>query len=45
MRIDTSDSNIPSDELLGKTVQVKFLLEKRKLYEWLIDPLKTLFGN
>lgn len=45
MRVDTSDLKIPSDELLGKTVQVKFVLEKRKLYEWLVDPLKDLFGN
>lgn len=45
LRIDTAALSFPRDELLGKTVQVKFLLEKRRLYQWLLDPLQTLFWS
>lgn len=45
IRINTAGLAYPHDELLGKTVKVKFLLEKRKLYQWLLDPLQTLFSN
>lgn len=44
MRIDSDTISYPRDELLGKTVKVKFALEKRRLYQWLLDPLQTLFG-
>ncbi len=45
LRIDATTLAIPSDELLGKTVQVKFALEKRRLYQWLLDPLQRLFTD
>lgn len=45
LRIDSSALTYPRHELLGKAVQVKFMLEKRKLYQWLLDPLQTLFDN
>jgi len=45
LRIDAEALSFPRDELLGKTAQVKFVLEKRRLYQWLLDPLQTLFGS
>jgi HlyD family secretion protein len=31
--------------LLGKTVSIKIPVQKRMMYQWLLDPMKTLFGD
>lgn len=30
--------------LLGKTVEIRLPLQKRRIYQWLFDPMRTLFG-
>jgi len=43
--LDTNTSEHVQGALLGKTVSIKIPVQKRKMYQWLFDPLKTLFGD
>lgn len=43
--IDLASTKYPADALLGKQVEIRVPVRKRKMYQWLFDPLKTLFGN
>jgi biotin carboxyl carrier protein len=43
--LDTNTSEHAQGALLGKTVSIKIPVQKRKMYQWLFDPLKTLFGD
>ncbi len=41
--VDLGTSSLPREKLLGKVVKIRFPMQKRKLYEWLLDPLQALF--
>lgn len=43
IQLDLSQTQFEPNELLGKTVNLKLPLEKRALYQWLLDPMKKLF--
>jgi multidrug resistance efflux pump len=43
--IDLASTKYPADALLGREVEIRVPVRKRKIYQWLFDPLKTLFGN
>jgi len=43
--IDSVTQSDRGRELLGKTVSVRLPLRKRQLYQWILDPLKALFGD
>jgi hypothetical protein len=42
--LDVSNMALSRAVLLGKAVTIKLPLEKRQLYQWLLDPMKTLFS-
>ncbi len=43
--IDLASTKYPADALLGRQVEIRVPVRKRRIYQWLFDPLKTLFGN
>ena len=43
--LDASSMRDPTQELLGKQVEVLLPIRKRMMYQWLFDPLRTLLGN
>jgi multidrug resistance efflux pump len=43
--IDLASTKYPADALLGRQVEIRVPVRKRRVYQWLFDPLKTLFGN
>lgn len=43
VQIDQSSTQRQRNKLIGMQVEVKIPVERRKIYEWLLDPLKTLF--
>jgi hypothetical protein len=45
IKLDASQPGHSRGALLGKTVSIKIPVQKRKMYQWLLDPMKTLFGN
>ncbi len=45
IKIDLGSTSHSQKALLGKTVTIKIPVQKRKMYQWLFDPLRTLFGG
>jgi hypothetical protein len=45
IQLDPAQPGHANGTLLGKTVSVKIPVQKRKMYQWLFDPLKSLFGD
>jgi multidrug resistance efflux pump len=45
IKIDLGSTSHSRQALLGKTVTIKIPVQKRKMYQWLFDPLKALFGG
>jgi HlyD family secretion protein len=43
--IDTRTSSKHDETLIGKTVEIRLPLQKRRIYQWLFDPLRALFGT
>lgn len=45
IKIDLGSTSHSRQALLGKTVAIKIPVQKRKMYQWLFDPLRALFGG
>jgi multidrug resistance efflux pump len=45
IKVDLTSSTFKREELLGKVVEIKLPLEKRKLYQWFFDPMKNIFSG
>lgn len=43
--IDIASTTFDTEDLLGKDVEIRVPVRKRKIYQWLFDPLNAIFGN
>lgn len=43
VRLDGNHSPSSRNELLGRSVKARIIVEKKKLYQWIIDPIGALF--
>jgi hypothetical protein len=43
--VDPASKSGRSDALLGEQLEIRLPVRKRRMYQWLFDPLKTLFGG
>jgi hypothetical protein len=43
--VDAGAGSKRGEKLLGKTVEIRLPLQKRRIYQWLFDPMRTLFGT
>jgi hypothetical protein len=45
IKVDLTSSTFKREELLGKVVEIKLPLEKRKIYQLFFDPMKNIFSG